>query len=287
MSVLAVSGIVAGYSRADTILKGVSATADAGEIVAVLGPNGAGKSTLLKAITGQVTVREGHVRVGEDDITGRRPREVARAGVAYVPQEANVFATMTVRENLEIGVCERRGGAVRGGEDDITGRRPREVARAGVAYVPQEANVFATMTVRENLEIGGYVEPKAAAGRIETLFARFPVLAEKRRDAARTLSGGQRQLLAMAIAMMVEPKLLLLDEPSAGLSPIAAREMFDTIRQIAATGVAVVLVEQNALDALDLADRAYILAAGQNHTEGTGADLAADPDIRRTFLGGQ
>ncbi len=236
MSVLAVSGIVAGYSRADTILKGVSATADAGEIVAVLGPNGAGKSTLLKAITGQVTVREGHVRVGEDDITGRRPREVARAGVAYVPQEANVFATMTVRENLEIG---------------------------------------------------GYVEPKAAAGRIETLFARFPVLAEKRRDAARTLSGGQRQLLAMAIAMMVEPKLLLLDEPSAGLSPIAAREMFDTIRQIAATGVAVVLVEQNALDALDLADRAYILAAGQNHTEGTGADLAADPDIRRTFLGGQ
>ena len=237
MSVLSVDGLVAGYSRADTILKGVSATADAGEMVAVLGPNGAGKSTLLKAITGQVTVREGHVRVGVEDITGHRPREVARAGVAYVPQEANVFATMTVRENLEIG---------------------------------------------------GYVEPKAAAAeRIETLLARFPVLAEKRRDAARTLSGGQRQLLAMAIAMMVEPKLLLLDEPSAGLSPIAAREMFDTIREIAATGVAVVLVEQNALDALDLADRAYILAAGQNHTEGTGAELAADPDIRRTFLGGQ
>lgn len=235
MSVLDVSEVVAGYSRADTILKGVSVTADAGEVVAILGPNGAGKSTLLKAITGQITVRSGKVSVDGHDITHRRPREVALAGVSYVPQEANVFPTMTVRENLEIG---------------------------------------------------GYVDPAAAPGRIDALMSRFPILAEKRRDAARTLSGGQRQLLAMAVAMMVEPRLLLLDEPSAGLSPIAAAEMFDTIREIAAGGVAVVLVEQNALDALDLASRAYILAAGQNHTEGTGAELAADPDIRRTFLGG-
>jgi branched-chain amino acid transport system ATP-binding protein/neutral amino acid transport system ATP-binding protein len=235
MSLLVAEGVVGGYSSADMILKGVSATVAGGEIVAVLGPNGAGKSTLLKAVAGQVRVREGSVRVGGQSVAGLSPREIARRGVAYVPQESNVFPTMTVRENLEIG---------------------------------------------------GYLAPRQTRARIEAMFARFPILAEKRREAARALSGGQRQILAVAIALMVEPQVLLLDEPSAGLSPVATQALFDTIRTIRDSGVAVMLVEQNALEALDLADRAYILAAGQNHTSGPAKVLAADPDIRRAFLGG-
>jgi branched-chain amino acid transport system ATP-binding protein/neutral amino acid transport system ATP-binding protein len=235
MSLLVAEGVVGGYSTADMILKGVSATVAGGEIVAVLGPNGAGKSTLLKAVAGQVRVREGSVRVGGQSVAGLSPREIARRGVAYVPQEANVFPTMSVRENLEIG---------------------------------------------------GYLAPRQTRARIEAMFARFPILAEKRREAARALSGGQRQILAVAIALMVEPQVLLLDEPSAGLSPVATQALFDTIRTIRDTGVAVMLVEQNALEALDLADRAYILAAGQNHTSGPAKVLAADPEVRRAFLGG-
>jgi branched-chain amino acid transport system ATP-binding protein/neutral amino acid transport system ATP-binding protein len=235
MSLLVAEGVVGGYSTTDMILKGVSATVAGGEIVAVLGPNGAGKSTLLKAVAGQVRVREGSVRVGGQSVAGLSPREIARRGVAYVPQEANVFPTMSVRENLEIG---------------------------------------------------GYLAPRQTRARIEAMFARFPILAEKRREAARALSGGQRQILAVAIALMVEPQVLLLDEPSAGLSPVATQALFDTIRTIRDTGVAVMLVEQNALEALDLADRAYILAAGQNHTSGPAKVLAADPEVRRAFLGG-
>ena len=235
MTLLDARGVVGGYSSADMILKGVSLTAAAGEIVAILGPNGAGKSTFLKAVAGQLKVREGQIAVGGEPLTGLRPREIAARGVAYVPQEGNVFPTLTIRENLEIG---------------------------------------------------GYLAPKQASRRIEDLFARFPILAQKRREAARALSGGQRQILAVAIALMVEPRLLLLDEPSAGLSPVAAQDLFATIRGIRDQGVAVVLVEQNALEALDLADRAYILAAGSNHIEGRAKDLAADPDVRRAFLGG-
>ena len=235
MSVIEARGVVAGYSASDMILKGVSAEVAAGEIVAVLGPNGAGKSTLLKAVAGQL-----------------RPSE----------------------------------GAVTLEGEPIGGLPPRRVAERGVAYVPQEGNVFASMTVRENLEIGGWLAPRETAARIEEAFARFPILAEKRRDAARTLSGGQRQTLAVAIALMVSPRVLLLDEPSAGLSPIAADALFATIREVAESGVAILMVEQNALDALALADRAYILAAGANHADGPAAELAADPDIRRAFLGG-
>ncbi len=226
--------VVGGYSATDQILKGVTVSADAGEIVAILGPNGAGKSTLLKAVTGLLPAVDGDIMLGDTRLTGYRPRQIAERGVAYVPQESNVFATMSVRENLEMG---------------------------------------------------GYIA-KDGPAKIKEMFARFPILDEKRGDAARTLSGGQRQILAMAIAMMVSPRLLLLDEPSAGLSPIAATQLFDTIREIAGQGVIIVLVEQNAMDALKLCDRAYILSAGRNHTTGTGADLAADPDIRRTFLGG-
>lgn len=235
MSAVIVDNLVAGYTKGDTILKNISVKVAPGEIVAILGPNGAGKSTLLKAMAGQLKYASGRITAGDLELLGMKPGEIAREGVAYVPQEANVFPTMTIRENLEIG---------------------------------------------------GYVAKTDSSTRIDELLERFPMLAEKRRDLARTMSGGQRQLLAMAIAMMVDPKVLLLDEPSAGLSPKAAGELFTTIREIAATGVAVLLVEQNALEALDLADRAYIFAAGQNHSEGPAKELAADPSIRRTFLGG-
>jgi branched-chain amino acid transport system ATP-binding protein/neutral amino acid transport system ATP-binding protein len=235
MGVLTVERVVAGYHAADEILKGVDLTVGAGEIVALIGPNGAGKSTLLKVIAGLLRPRAGRVRLGEVDITGEAPRRISARGLAYVPQEANTFASMSVRENLEMG---------------------------------------------------GYLAPAEAARRIDALFERFPVLAEKRRQAARSLSGGQRQVLAMAMALMVQPTLLLLDEPSAGLSPVAAAALFDTIRTISQERVAVLMVEQNALDALALADRGYILVLGRNSREGRAAELAADPDIRRIFLGG-
>jgi branched-chain amino acid transport system ATP-binding protein/neutral amino acid transport system ATP-binding protein len=142
------------------------------------------------------------------------------------------------------------------------------------------------MTVRENLEMGGHVDPARATDRVERIFARFPELHAKRRQAARTLSGGQRQMLAMGMALMVEPRLLLLDEPSAGLSPVATERLFDVIRQIHAEGIAILMVEQNALEALALSDRAYIFVDGRNHRSGPAAELAADPDVRRIFLGG-
>jgi branched-chain amino acid transport system ATP-binding protein/neutral amino acid transport system ATP-binding protein len=142
------------------------------------------------------------------------------------------------------------------------------------------------MSVRENLEMGGYVDPKGSARKIEQAFARFPMLARRRRVQARSLSGGERQVLAMAMALMVEPQLLLLDEPSAGLSPIAAQRLFDDIVAINRTGISIAMVEQNAREALTVADRAYILVDGRNHRDGAAPALAADPDIRRIFLGG-
>ncbi len=235
MGLLTVDSLVAGYSSADRILKGVELSVDPGEVVCIIGPNGAGKSTLLKAIAGLLTPSEGAIRL--------RDRE-------------------------------------------LTGWPARDVARAGIAFVPQEMNVFPTMSVRENLEIGGYVAPLRTRERIEAAFERFPMLAERRRSAARTLSGGQRQVLAMAMALMVEPEVLMLDEPSAGLSPVAAEHLFDTIRAIRDDGVAIAMVEQNALEGLALADRAYIMVDGRNSKTGPAAELAADPEVRRVFLGG-
>jgi branched-chain amino acid transport system ATP-binding protein len=232
---LTVEGIVAGYSAADEILKGVDLAVERGEIVGVIGPNGAGKSTLLKVIAGVLRPHRGRVLLGDTPIEGRPPREISALGVAFVPQERNVFPTLSVRENLEMA---------------------------------------------------GYLDPRRARARIEAIFARFPLLAERRRHAARTLSGGQRQILAMAMALMVEPALLLLDEPSAGLAPMAAERLFDTIRAINADGVSIVMVEQNALEALAIARRAYILVDGRNSASGEAAALAADPDVRRIFLGG-
>lgn len=232
---LDVRGIVAGYAAADMILKGVDLAVAPHEVVAIIGPNGAGKSTLLKAIAGLIAPSAGTITLD---------------------------------------------GAA------IHGRPAREICAAGLAFVPQEANVFPTMSVRENLEMGGFVQPRETARRIEQIFGRFPILAEKRRQAARTLSGGQRQILAMAMALMVAPKLLLLDEPSAGLSPVAAETLFETIRAIHAEGTAIAMVEQNALEALDIATRGVILVDGRTAREGPAAALAADPEVRRIFLGG-
>ena len=235
MGFLNVEGVVAGYTAADEILKGLDFALDAGEIVCVIGPNGAGKSTLLKAIAGLLTPSRG-------DITFK--------------------------------------------DRSLVGLAPRDITRLGVAYVPQEHNVFPSMTVAENLEIGGYVAPAQVAERMAQVLARFPVLANKRRHAARKLSGGERQILAMAMALMVEPELLLLDEPSAGLAPAAAERLFEEIRAVNRDKVAIVLVEQNASEALAVAQRAYILVDGRASRTGEARALAADPEIRRIFLGG-
>jgi branched-chain amino acid transport system ATP-binding protein len=235
LGLLTVSGIVAGYTSADHILKGLDFTVEPGEIVCIIGPNGAGKSTLLKTVAGLLVPSEGSITLQGKTVAGLPPPDLARLGIAYVPQENNVFPTMTVRENLEMG---------------------------------------------------GYVDPKQIPRRMEQAMQRFPVLGRKRRQAARTLSGGERQLLAMGMALMVAPVLLLLDEPSAGLSPKAAEELFAQIHSINQGGLAVALVEQNANEALAIADRAYVLVDGRNGATGVASTLAADPEIRRIFLGG-
>ncbi len=234
MSLLSVEAVVAGYGPHDEILKGVSVAAEAGELLALIGPNGAGKSTLLKTIAGLLRPQRG--RIGF------------------------------------------RGGA-------IQGLKPREISRLGIAYVPQEANVFPSLSIRENLEIAGYLEKAGLERHLARVFERFPALAERARRAARTLSGGERQMLAMGMALMVEPALLLLDEPSAGLSPRAADELFAAIVAIREEGVGIVMVEQNAVEALRIADRAYLLVDGRNSREGIAREIADDPEIRRIFLG--
>jgi branched-chain amino acid transport system ATP-binding protein/neutral amino acid transport system ATP-binding protein len=236
MSVLLdAGGLVAGYGAADEILKGADLSVGVGELVAIIGPNGAGKSTLLKAIAGLLPLKTGHIRLDGAAIGG-------------------------------LGAPER--------------------ARAGIAFVPQEANVFPTMSVRENLEMGGYLRRAGRAGRIEALFARFPMLADKRRQAARNLSGGQRQILAMAMALMVQPRLLMLDEPSAGLSPKAAEALLADIAAIHREGTAIAMVEQNAREALAIADTGVVLVGGRTALVGSARAMADDPEIRRMFLGG-
>src|SRR5438874_11665598 len=204
MGLLTVENLVVGYSAADEVLKGVDFSVDTGEIVGVIGPNGAGKSTLLKSIAGLLKPGRGSIRMNGESIGGRAPRDISRLGVAYVPQEQNIFPTMSVRENLEIG---------------------------------------------------GYIDPKGCARKIEQAFERFPILSKRRRVASRALSGGERQILAMAMALMVEPKVLLLDEPSAGLSPLAAERLFEDIVAIHTAGTAIAMVEQNAREALTVANR--------------------------------
>ncbi|HET6183655.1 MAG TPA: ABC transporter ATP-binding protein [Acetobacteraceae bacterium] len=233
--ILRCESVVCGYGAADHILKGAELSVAPGEMVAVIGPNGAGKSTLLKAIAGLLRLTTGTILLDG-------------APIHQLP--------------------------------------PGERARRGIAFVPQEANVFPSMSVRDNLEMGGLIEPRHIKERVAALSARFPVLAEKRRAPARTLSGGQRQVLAMAMALMVSPRLLLLDEPSAGLSPVAAESLFDAIVEIHHTGTSIVMVEQNAREALLIADRGVVLVDGRTAHAGPARAMAHDPDIRRLFLGG-
>jgi branched-chain amino acid transport system ATP-binding protein/neutral amino acid transport system ATP-binding protein len=235
-ALLAAEGIVGGYASAEQVVKGVTLTADAGELVTVIGPNGAGKSTALKLVAGLLRPSRGHVRIGGTDVAGHSPQSIARAGLGFVPQERNIFGALTIAENLEMGCLFER---------------------------------------------------RATRARIAEAYARFPMLAEKRRIAARSLSGGQRQVLAVAMALMGRPRALLLDEPTAGLSPKAATELFALIRAIATGGIAVLMVEQNALESLSVSDRAYVLVDGRNHLDGPARQVADDPDIRRLFLGGR
>ena len=227
--------VVAGYAPELPILHGVSAHVEAGEIVSVIGPNGAGKSTLVKAIAGLVQVTSGAVR-----LHGR----------------------------------------------DITGRGAHRLAAEGVGYVPQTGNVFATLTIHENLIMGGSPMPKSVATeRIGEIYGMYPILQERMHEKAGVLSGGQRQVLAVARALLTNPRLMLLDEPTAGLSPTAAGELFDVVRGLSERGAAVLMVEQNAKAALRNSDRGYVLAEGRNRLDGLASDLLSDEEIGEIFLG--
>ena len=233
---LVVDDVEAGYFRDVPILNGASLRVGRGEMVTIVGPNGAGKSTLVRVVIGLLEPWAGTVRVDGEDLTGRKPHAVVRRGVGYVAQRDNVFATMTVRENLELGVLALRGG-----------------------------------------------DPSA---RTAAMLELFPRLAERRSQPAGTLSGGERQMLALARALMADPALLILDEPSAGLSPAAVDLIFDKIAEVNAGGVAVLMVEQNARRALAMSHRGYVLDGGQNRFEGAGPDLLHDPKVVDLYLGG-
>lgn len=233
---LSVHELVGGYGAADEIVKGVSLSAVPGEILTIIGPNGAGKSTALKLIAGLLNTKSGAVKLAETDLTRLDPQSRARHGMVFVPQENNVFGSLTVAENLAMG---------------------------------------------------GYLQPSQEKARAEEIYRRFPILKERRRAPATSLSGGQRQTLAMAIAMMASPRVLLLDEPTAALSPKAAEEIFTVIRSIADDGITVVMVEQNALAALAMSDRACVLVDGRLVLEGKAKELLHDPEVRHAFLGGR
>ena len=234
---LSIEALVAGYEPGAPIVNGVSLSASAGELVVILGPNGAGKSTLIKAVAGLVPISGGHVRLEGAELTGAPAHEMTRRGLAYVPQTENVFATLSIADNLALAAQQWPAPQ----------RGPR-IARA--------------------LEL-------------------FPDLAPKRTHLAGRLSGGQRQMLAVARALIVEPRLLLLDEPSAGLSPKVVGELFAQLRHIADAGVGILLVEQNVRAALGIADRVYVLVDGRNRLEGSAAALAGDPAIAALYLGGK
>ena len=232
--VLETQALVAGYTAEVDILNGVSLTVDAGEIVTVVGPNGAGKSTLMKSIIGLVTPRKGRVQLRGEEITGRRPHEIVRLGLGYVPQRENIFENMTVIENLELGAMGR--------------------SRANVA------------------------------SRIEELLRLFPRLGQRRKQLVGTMSGGERQMVAMARALMPKPGILLLDEPSAGLAPMFAQAMFEQVAEVNAAGVSILMVEQNARAALALSHRGYVLDLGRNAFEGPGRELLGDPRLAELYL---
>jgi ABC-type branched-subunit amino acid transport system ATPase component len=229
-------GITAGYGR-DPVIRGISVQAAPGEVVSIVGPNGSGKSTLLKSMVGIVRVSAGRVLLGDRDVTNLAPEEVARAGVGYVPQVDDVFAPLTVRENLEMG---------------------------------------------------GYLLPaREVAPRIEHVLTVFPRLGTMARRAAGKLSGGERKMLAMGRVLMLQPAVFLLDEPTANLAPAIARSLLDEhVRRLAEGGAAVLIVEQRARAVLAISDRTYVLGGGELRMEGTPAELGASPEFVESFLGG-
>jgi ABC-type branched-subunit amino acid transport system ATPase component len=234
MALLTIDGLTTGYGAME-VLRDVSLTVQPGTIVSIIGPNGAGKSTAMKAAFGLLRPWQGSIRL----------------------------------EDREIG-----------------GLSPDKIVRLGMCYVPQADNVFPSLTVEENLEMGAFVLDEPVDERKERVYALFPRLAERRRQRAGKMSGGERQMVAMGRALMLDPRLLLLDEPSAGLAPLLVDMIFERIRDINAAGVAVLMVEQNARKSLELADRAYVLVNGTNRLEGSGPALLADPEVGRLFLGG-
>lgn len=234
MSFLIGEEMTGGYGGAD-ILHECTIAVEKGEIAVIVGPNGAGKSTAMKAVFGMLNIHTGRVMLDGEDITKLTPQDRVKAGMGFVPQTSNVFTSMTVQENLEMGAYIR--------EDDFT----------------------ETM---------------------EQVFHLFPILKEKRDQPAGELSGGQRQQVAVGRALMTKPKVLMLDEPTAGVSPIVMDELFDRIIEVAKTGIAILMVEQNARQALNIADKGYVLVQGRNRFTDTGAALMANPEVRASFLGG-
>ena len=235
MMILEADKITAGYTTEVNILYDVDIRLKSGQIVSVIGPNGAGKSTLLKTIFGILKPTNGKISLKQEDITGLKPDKVAKKGISYVPQVNNVFPSLTIQENLEMGAFIR--------DDDYSQR-------------------------------------------LNEIYELFPILGERKKQKAGQLSGGQRQMVAMGRALMVDPRVLLLDEPSAGLAPNLVEMIFEKIIDVNKTGVSMIIVEQNAREALKMADHGYVLAMGRNVLDDSGEALLANEEVGRLYLGG-